>query len=128
MAFRILPGLIGVFFLLQAIGWLVDPSSAAAGLGMPLLDGLARSTQIGDLSAFFLASGGMALFGAVRTRPVWIRPAAVLFAAAALMRTLAWALHGAAFATTFVVIEVGVASVLWFCADRLEEERAAPVG
>ena len=128
MAFRILPGLIGAFFLLQATGWLVDPDAAAAGLGMPLLDGLARSTQVGDISAFFLAAGGMALFGAVRVRPAWIRPAAVLFASAALMRTLAWAFQGATFATAFIVIEVVTASVLWFCADRLDAPRAAADG
>ena len=37
----------------MGLRWLVDPSGAAAGIGMPVLDGLARSSQIGDLGAFF---------------------------------------------------------------------------
>ena len=35
---RILTGLVGLLMAVIALGWLADPSSAAAGLGMPLLD------------------------------------------------------------------------------------------
>ena len=49
-----LSGLFGALLLLIGARWLIDPAGAAAGLDLPLLEGAARSTQIGDLAAFFL--------------------------------------------------------------------------
>jgi hypothetical protein len=40
--------------LLNSFGFALDLGKTAMSLGMPLLDGLARSTQIGDIGAFFL--------------------------------------------------------------------------
>ena len=40
--------------LLNSFGFALDLGKTAMSLGMPLLDGLARSTQIGDMGAFFL--------------------------------------------------------------------------
>ena len=42
---RILSGLVGLLMLVTAVGWITDPASAAAGLGMPLLDGLGRTAS-----------------------------------------------------------------------------------
>ena len=42
---RIVTLLLGVFFALQGLTWIFDPARAAAGLAMPLLDGLGRSTR-----------------------------------------------------------------------------------
>ena len=50
--------------LVTGLGWITDPASAAANLGMPLLDDLGRSTQIGDFTAFFIAVAGFSLYGA----------------------------------------------------------------
>ena len=63
---RIVTILLGAAFTLQGIGWLVVPDRAAAGLGMPVLDGLARSMQFGDFAAFFFALRLSILLG---TRP-----------------------------------------------------------
>lgn len=109
---RIAATVLGALFALQGLGWLLLPARAAEGLGMPLLDGLGRSTQIGDLAAFFLVLGATAALGAWRGRPVLLHVAAGLLGAAALGRTLAWALHGAAFAGAFIAIEVVAAAVL----------------
>lgn len=125
MAFRILPGLLGAFFLLQGSMWLIDPGGAAEGLGMPLLEGAARSTQIGDLSGFFLCLGGFALFGAIRLRPDFVRAAGCLVGLVAVTRTIAWAAHGAEFTTQFIVIEVVCGALLGLSASRLEAEGAA---
>jgi hypothetical protein len=43
-----------------------------------------------------------------------------MLAAAALVRTLAWALHGAEFAAAFIAIEVAVAALLLVAVRRLE--------
>jgi hypothetical protein len=115
---RIAAALLGLLFTLQGLGWLLLPARAAAGLGMPLLDGLGRSTQIGDLAAFFLVLGGSTLLGVWRQRPVLLRVAAALLAAAALGRMLAWALHGAGLAAAFVAVELVAAAVLLAAASR----------
>src|SRR5206468_1897057 len=117
MALRIATFVMGAAFTLQGIGWLVAPDRAAATLGMPVLDGLARSTQFGDFAAFFLTLGLSILVG---TRPGQARvlyfPAALL-GSAAVCRTIAWAVHGAAFAATFIGVEI-VASLLLLAAAR----------
>jgi hypothetical protein len=115
---RIAATVLGALFALQGLGWLLLPARAAEGLGMPLLDGLGRSTQIGDLAAFFLALGATTLLGVWRRRPVLLQVAAGLLGAAALGRTLAWALHGAPFAGAFVAVEVAAAAVLLAAARR----------
>jgi hypothetical protein len=119
---RILAGLIGGLFLLQTMGWLVDPTAAAKQLNMTLLEGLGRSTQIGDFSSFFFALGSMALLGAIRSNGTWLRGAALLLGGAAVFRTLAWALHGATFATEFIAIEALTAIVLLFIAARFDSQ------
>lgn len=116
---RILTTLIGAGFTLQGVGWLIAPDRAASALGMPVLDGLARSTQFGDFAAFFLTLGLGILVG---TRPGRARllyfPAALL-GTAAFARTLAWAVHGAAFAATFIVVEIAASAFLLSSARRL---------
>jgi hypothetical protein len=115
---RIIVAIPGVLFLLTGLQWLFDPAAAAEALGLPLLDGLARSTEIGDLGAFFLACSGMILYGAATAKPHWLRAPAILVGSAAFVRTLAWLLHGADFAAAFIAVEVAVAGVLWTVAAR----------
>ena len=62
---NVLVALVGVLFLLSGLRWLFDPTAAAATLGMPLLDGVGRSTQIGDMAAFFLTLGLLIMMGLV---------------------------------------------------------------
>lgn len=118
-ALRWLARLLGAFFALQGANWLIVPARAAEGLAMPLLDGLGRSTQIGDFGAFFLAIGATALAGsrAGAERLLWV-PAGILWAAAA-GRTLAWALHGAALANAFIGVELIAGGLFALAALRL---------
>lgn len=117
---RIVTPLMGVGFALQGVGWVVVPQRAAAGLGMPLLDGVGRSTQVGDFAAFFLTLGLsiLAAVGLDRGRLLYF-PAGLL-GSAALCRTIAWAVHGAAFATTFIVVEIAATLLLLGSAWRGE--------
>ena len=124
MAFRVLAGIIGAFYLIQGIQWIVSPASSAEALGMPLLDGLGRSTQVGDMASFFLTLGTMSLIGARRSNPVWLYGGAMLLGGAAIMRTLAWLLHDAAFAGVFIGVEVVSAGVLLFVASRFDAANA----
>ena len=113
--------LLGAFFTLQGIAWLVDPARVAAGLGMPLLDGLARSTQVGDLASFFLVAGVTMLLGSRDGRWQLLYVPAALIGGAAVTRTLAWLWQGADFAAFFIAVEVIVAATLITGARRLDE-------
>lgn len=119
---RIGTALVGVLFLVQALAWMVDPAQAAEALGMPLLDGVGRSSQVGDTAAFFLGLGVLPLLGAYTRERQWIQGAALLLGAAALMRLLAWAAHDAAFATDFIAVELVLCGALLYSARRLEPE------
>lgn len=115
---RIATTLLGVFFTLQGLGWLAAPRRAAAGLGMPLLDGLGRSTQIGDFASFFLVAGVLMLAGSRPGSAHLLAVPGAMLAMAAVARTLAWALHGAAFAAAFIAIEVAAAALLFAASLR----------
>ena len=69
---RVISGIIGVFMLLQAFLWLIDPLSAAQGLSMSLLEGEGGNTQIGDFTSFFFTAGLMATIGAYRSEHLWL--------------------------------------------------------
>jgi len=118
---RIAIVLLGAFFAFQGLGWLVDPARAAAGLGMPLLDGLARSTQVGDLAAFFLVAGATMLLGTRPGRSGLLYVPAALVGGAAITRTIAWAFQGADFAFLFITVEIAVGLTLLRGAQRLDE-------
>ncbi|SDR87173.1 hypothetical protein SAMN05216271_0618 [Halopseudomonas sabulinigri] len=115
----VVAGLLGLMFLLIGLRWLVDPSGAAGQLGMPLLDDVGRSTQIGDFAAFFLTLGVLILLGLVTSQRLWFYPAAMLLGIAALGRVLAWAVHDAALALDLIAPEVIIAAVLLLAARRL---------
>jgi len=108
----------GVLFVAMGLRWLVDPAGMAAQLGMPLLDGLGRSTQISDLGAFFLVIGAMMLLGIFSQRREWFLAPAMLLGCAAIFRLLSWLLHDAALAIPQLAVEVVVAGVLLFAASR----------
>ena len=54
MIYRIIAGLIGALMAAPAAGWLLDPETAAGSLGMSYMDGIGRSTLVGEISAFFV--------------------------------------------------------------------------
>ena len=124
-AIQIFIALPGVILGLQAIGWILDPKGTAESLGMPLLDGIARSTQVGDMTAFFAGISAMILLGAFRRNPIWLASAAVLLAGAAIFRTLAWAVHGADFTPQFIVPEVVMSAILLFGITRFRVEASS---
>ena len=114
---RVISGLIGIFMLYSALGWILDPASAAAGLAMPLVEGpgettLGMNTQIGDFTSFFFTAGIMACIGAYRNEHVWIYGTISLLGSAAVFRTYAGLVHGADFLTTAIIFEVVMSLLL----------------
>ena len=119
IALRIVIGLPGVLFVAIASRWIVDPAGAAAQLGMPLLHGAGLSTQIGDLTAFFLAGGAMMLLGVITLHRTWFYAAAMLVGGAAVFRIVAWDIHGAALATESIIFEVVVTALMLLGASKV---------
>ena len=100
---RIIPGIIGSIMMLTAFNWIIDPSSAAAGLSMSLLQG---NTQIGDFTSFFFTAGIMAIIGAYRNEHIWIYATVCLLGSAAIFRIYAGLMHGTEFLTSAIFFEI----------------------
>lgn len=118
---RILVTLPAVLFVVMGLRWITDPTGAATMVGMTLMDGVGRSSQIGDFGAFFLAMGIMMLLALITARRTWFYAPALMLALVAVLRILAWLLHGAALALDAIVVEVVVATVLLLASSRLSQ-------
>ena len=119
---RIVAGLVGILFFLNGLQWIISPANVAASLGMPLLEGVGLSTQIGDLGSFFITVGAMTLIGAISTTRHWFYAPSMLLLVAALYRTLSTLLYGAPFVMSAIVVEVSVGLFLIFAGSRIETE------
>ena len=122
---RILAGLVGLVLASTAVTWIVDPTAAALSLGMPLLDGIGRSTQIGDMSSFFVGGTLLCFMGALRQQGHWLQAVALLLTLTAIFRTLAWAVHGADLTVVFIVAEVVMATILLFSAMQMNKAQTS---
>ena len=115
---RFLPLLPGALMLVNGIGFIAQPEQAASSLGMPYLEGMGRSTQVGDFAAFFVSCAAMCGLGVWKRRATWLYGAAMLLGSAAVFRTVSTVLHDAPFATQFIVFEGVFAALLIWCAGR----------
>ena len=119
---RIVAGLVGVLFFLNGLQWIISPANVAASLGMPLLEGVGLSTQIGDLGSFFITVGAMTLIGAITTTRHWFYAPSMLLLVAALYRTLSTILYGAPFVMSAILVEVVVGLFLIFAGSKISIE------
>jgi len=107
--FLILPA---VFFLLTGYRWLVSPEAAASILMMPLLKGVALSSQMGDIGGMFLAMGLLTTGAVVYRKGDWLMSVSIILACIAIFRLLSYTLHGAALVRQMVVFEIVLS--IWF--------------
>ena len=117
---RIVAGLVGILFFLNGLQWIISPANVAESLGMPLLEGVGLSTQIGDLGSFFITVGAMTFIGAITTIRHWFYAPSMLLLVAALYRTLSTLLYGAPFVMSAIIVEVSVGLFLIFAGSRIE--------
>jgi hypothetical protein len=118
---RILLVLPAIAFLVTGLRFATAPAGAAKGLAMPLLDGAARSSQIGDVGALFLGMGVMILTALVTLTREWFIAPAMLLALIAMLRILAWLFHDAALLMQMIIPEVAIASLLLLASRTLPE-------
>ena len=122
---RIVVCLPGAMLLANAFGWIINPTLAAERLGMPILEGLALSTQIGNSGALFLSSAIMIFIGAWTQKTTWLIAAAIAMGATMLMRMIAYAAHEAELASQFITVELLIVAVLVAVAWYLNREQGA---
>ena len=116
---RVIASLVGILFFLNGLQWIISPANVAASLGMPLLEGVGLSTQIGDLGSFFITVGAMTLIGAITTTRHWFYAPSMLLLVAALYRTLSTILYGAPFVMSAIIVEISVGLFLIFAGSRI---------
>lgn len=112
----ILPALL---FTAMGLRILFDPAGALGELGMPLLDGLGRSTQIGDLGAFFITGALLIILGVFTGKREWLYAPALLLGLTAVFRVWATVGHGATLAVQQIAVEVVICVLLLFAASRI---------
>ena len=86
---RILSALFRLLMALPTMTWISSPREAAQSLGMKLLEGIGRSTQISDFSSFFLSITVVCALGVYLKQAQWLIAAAIVLGSAALFRSLA---------------------------------------
>ena len=119
IALRAIVLLCGVLFIITGLRWLLAPAGVAPEFGLALSTGVGLSSQIGDMSAFFLTLGVSILMGLTTGRAIWYYPPMILLSLTAVGRILAWLLHDAALATGLIAPEVIVALILLIASRRL---------
>jgi hypothetical protein len=120
---RVVVALPAILFVFMGLRWVFAPAAIAPEFGMPLLEGLGLSTQVGDLGAFFVCGGLFVLIGLVTQKRTWLYAPAMLLGFTAVFRVLAYLLHDATFASTQILVEVVVTALLLFAASRLPAEQ-----
>ena len=120
---RVLVTLPAILFIMTGLHWAVEPDGAATQLGMTLLDGVGRSSQIGDVGAMFLSMGIMMLIALITAQRTWFYAPALLLALIAVYRLLAWLVHDAALAMDMIAVELVVVVILLIAASRLSQKQ-----
>ena len=110
-----------ILFTATGVRWLVAPAGVAPEFGLVLGEGLGLSSQVGDMSAFFLTLGVCMLTALVSGRRRWYYPPVLLLSLTAIGRVIAWLFHDAALAPQ-IGVELVVALILVFAARRLPRE------
>ncbi|MDC0586581.1 hypothetical protein OAP06_02400 [Gammaproteobacteria bacterium] len=126
MTARLLSGFVGCVMLFQAIGWLLDPSSAAASLGMvkslSIETALGRNSFIGDFTSFFFTVGLLSCIGAYKAKYEWLYGPFSLLLFAALFRIYAGLFHGTEFLISAIIAEIIMASMLLISIYMLKKQ------
>lgn len=116
---KILVFLPAVLFLVTGIRWLVAPAGVAPTFGLTLGQGVALSSQVGDMAGFFLTLGACMLIALISERRSWYYPPIMLLSITALGRVLAWLLHDATLAIDLIAPELIVSAILLVASRRL---------
>ena len=110
-----------ILFVVTGVRWLVAPAGIAPEFGLVLGEGLGLSSQVGDMSGYFLTLGFCMLLALVSGRRIWYFPPALLLFATAVGRLIAWLIHDAALAPQ-IGVELLVTAILLLASRQLARE------
>jgi energy-converting hydrogenase Eha subunit E len=119
---KILVLLPAILFLVTGLRWLVAPAGVAPMFGLTLDQGVGLSSQVGDMSAFFITLASCMLIALISGRRSWYYPAIMLLSITAVGRVLAWLVHDATLALDLIAPEVIVSVILLVASRRLPEQ------
>lgn len=118
---KVLVLLPALLFMVTGLRWLVAPAGVAPDFGLTLGEGVALSSQVGDMAGFFLTLGSCMLIALISGRRSWYYPAIMLLAITAVGRIVAWMVHDATLALNLIAPEVVVSIILLVASRRLPE-------
>jgi len=121
-ALMVLVALPAVLFVVMGLRWLVNPAGIAPEFGFDLSQGLGLSSQVGDMSAYFLTLGVCMLTALASGRRIWYYAPILLLSLTAMGRILAWVVHDAAFAADMIAAEIIISVILLVASRRLPEK------
>ena len=113
--------LAAIMFLVTGLRWLVAPAGIVPMFGLTLAEGVGLSSQVGDMSAFFLTLASCILIALISGRRCWYYPPIMLLSLTAVGRVLAWLFHDAALALDLIGPEVIVSIILLVASRRLAD-------
>ena len=103
---NILSGILGLVLTIIAIRWILLPEESANSLGMILLDGSGRNTQIRDFTSIF-ASTAIFCFLSITTKQFqWIFSSGIIFSIIAIISIVASQLHEAPITYSSLIAEI----------------------
>ena len=107
-----------IFFIVTGVRWLVAPAGVAPMFGLTLDEGVGLSSQVGDMTGFFLTLGSCILIALISGRRTWYYPAIMLLAITALGRIVAWLVHDASLPLYLIAPEIIIALILFVASRR----------
>lgn len=109
---KLLISIPAIAFVVMGVAWIAAPARIAPQFGLSLSEGLGLSSQIGDMSGYFLTLGFCMLIAVLTGKRSWFYPPMLLLSITALGRTLAWILHDASLAVEPIALELSVSTLL----------------
>lgn len=119
---KLLVALPAIGFVVTGLRWLVAPAGIAPDFGLTLAEGAGLSSQVGDMTGFFLTLGSCMLIALITERRSWFYPPMILLVITALARIVAWLFHDATLVVSSIVVELVVAFILLMASRRLPQE------
>mgnify|MGYP003314616050 FL=1 len=101
-----LSGILGVVLAIIALRWILSPEDSANSLGMVLLEGAGRNTQIRDFTALFASTSIFCFLSIVTRQYQWIFSSGIVFSLIALISVLASQLHDAPLTYSSLIAEI----------------------
>ena len=111
-----LSGILGLVLAIIALRWILSPEDSANSLGMVLLDGAGKNTQIRDFTALFASTSIFCFLSIVTRQYQWIFSVGLIYLIVAITSIYASFFFDAPIATSSLVAEIIFATMAFISA------------